>query len=188
MKFKIAVGAMLVFIVALTGFVEAASYDLPKIKIEKKRTNKSGVEKEKVLKSDWKSFLEFEERLKTLLANEKNLSPSDSRRIGTDKNLVFVAFYKGRAFFLDRYSIEILDDEKGETWQQHIFPIGEKLSGKSSRVVVQTFHFENKNFYNSSKQKNNLNDIENEEDKKFMLECFKVGYYYTFKKEVDFEN
>lgn len=187
MKFKAAVGAMLVFIAAFTGLVEAAAYDLPKIKVEKKRANKSDTEKEKVLKSDWKSFLEFEAKLKTLLANEKNLSPSDSRRIGNDKNLIFVSFYKGRAFFLDRYSIEVIDDEEEtKTWRQHIFPIGEKLSGKSSRVVKQTFHLEGKNFYNSSKLKNNLNDIENEEDKNFMRECFKVGYYYTFGKEVDF--
>lgn len=180
MKFRVAVSIVLVFLVTLSGVVEAA-YDLPKIKTEKKQKSKSKVKKEKVLKSDWKSFLEFEKELKNIVDKNPNLSPSDSRRIGNDKNLIFVAFYKGRAFFLDKYSIEILDNEgQVKTWKQHIFPINEKLSGKNSRVVSQTFHTENEKNYNSSKCKNDLNEITDVEDKKFMEECFKVGYYHAF--------
>ena len=184
MKFKIAVSAILVFLVTLTGVVEAA-YDLPKIKVEKenKHKHKSKVKKEKIIKSDWKNFSEFENELKNLVAENPNLSPDDSRRVGNDKNLIFVAFYKGRAFFLDKYSIEIVDnDEQIKTWEQHIFPIGAKISGKNSRVVEQTFHTENGKFYNSSKCKNDLDEIADEEDKIFMVECFKVGYHYAFEK------
>ena len=36
------------------------------------------------------------------------------------------------------------------------------------------------NFFNSTKSKNNLADVEDEEDKKFLQECFKVGYHYAF--------
>lgn len=185
MKLKIALGAILIFVVAFSGVVEA-SYDLPKIKVEKKHKKTSDTEKEKILKSDWKNFLAFEEEMKNLLAENPNLAPSDSRRVGNDKNLIFVAFYKGRAYFLDKYSIKILKD--GETWRQHIFPIGEKLSGKSSRITEQTFHVEDEKFYNSSKRKNNLEDAKDAEDKNFLQECLKVGYYFAFKKEVDSEN
>ena len=56
MKFKIAVGAMLVFIVALTGFVEAASYDLPKIKVEKNAQINPVLKKKKFLRATGKVF------------------------------------------------------------------------------------------------------------------------------------
>ena len=189
MNFKASVSAVLIFMMTLTGAAEA-SYDLPKIQIEKKISNKkTSVEKEKVLKSDWKDFSQFKEKIETALAENPNLSPSSSERIGNDKNLIFVAFYKNIAFFLDRYSIEVInDDDKFKVWEQHIFTVGEKISGKNSRVTVQKFRFENKKIFNSSKRKNVLDAVKDTEDKKFLEECFKVGYYYAFGEEVDLKN
>lgn len=185
MNLKTSVCMALSLILFFGGIAEAA-YDLPKVKVEKKSSNKADSKKEKVIKSDWTEFAKFEERIKTALIQNPDLSPSAPERIGEDKNLVFVAFYKDMAYFLDKYSIKIIGDGDGNRiWEQHIFPIGEKISSKNTRVTVQTFRFENQKIYNSSRRKNELNDVSDAEDRIFLKECFKVGYYYTFKEEVD---
>lgn len=184
MNFKTSMSVALVVMMSFVGFAEA-SYDLPKVKVLKERSSKNP-KKEKVIKSDWKDFAQFEEKIKIALEKNSNLPPSAQERIGMDKNLVFVAFYKGYAYFLDRYSIEVIkDEEKEQSWEQHIFPVGEKVHGKNSFVTVQKFCYDGKNIYNSSRRKNDINDVEDAEDKKFLEECFKVGYYYSFKEGVD---
>lgn len=184
MNFKIFLSVLLVLAVTLTGVSEAA-YDLPKIKIEKKHSTKS-VKKEKVIKSDWENLSKFKEKMKKLSEDGRELPASSSERAAVDSNLIFVAFYNGEAYFLDKYSIKVINEEKpGQTWEQHIFPLGEKISGKNSRSTSQKFHFENQKFYNSSGSKNSLDEIENIEDKTFLRECFRVGYYYAFREEVN---
>ena len=183
MSLKVSVGAALVFIMAFVGIAEA-SYDLPKFKIEKERPSKNP-KKENVIKSDWKDFSLFKKKLSDLIAENPELSPSSPERIGNDKNLIFVAFYKDVAYFLDRYSIKIIEDDgQKRVWEQHIFPVGEKISGKNARVTVQTFSFDNQKIYNSSRRKNSLDDLTDAEDKNFLQECFRVGYWYAFKEEV----
>lgn len=182
MKFKIFVSVFLILTIISAGLVEAA-YDLPKIKIEK---SKSTAVKKSVLKSDWKDFRQFENKIKLVLAEEKNLSPASPARIFRDKNLVFIGFYKDTAYFLDKYSIKILaNDERSKIWKQHIFPVGMQVSSKNSRMTVQTFRIEDGKFYNSAKLKKSFEDIENAGDKNFLSECLKVGCYCAFDEIVD---
>ena len=130
MNFKTSVSAALVCLMSLVGVTEA-SYDLPKIKIEKKKTSESN--SEKGLKGDWYDVELFEQKMKLLLEKNPDLPPSSPERLATDKNLVFIAFYKDYAYFLDRYSIKLVkNSEQERSWTQYIFPIGSKVSGKNS--------------------------------------------------------
>lgn len=186
MKFKVLVSISLVFAILSVNSEVNASYDLPKIKIEKKADTEAKTEKSGYFKSDWIAAEEFEKKIKAILKESKSLPPSSKERIGNDKNLVFVAFYKDMAYFLDIYSIKIIkDNEKERIFEQHIFPVGSKVSSKNARVTVQKFRLEDRKIYNSSRRKNNLENVEDAEDKIFLEECFKVGYYYAFKEEVD---
>ena len=180
-------GAILVGLIFFTNFAEvSAAYDLPKIKIEKQKKSSKKVpeEKKKIIQSDWKSQKIFEEKIKILLEDEKNFSASSPERISTDKNLIFVGIYKGYFYFLNRYTIEIKKNSDGaKVWTQKIFPVGEKIYSKNLKATDQTFFTDGKNIFNSEKAKNNLADIENLEDKKFLQECFEVGYFYAFGEE-----
>ena len=161
----------------------ASAYDLPKIREDKPNTEKvSETEKHT---SDWTGAELFEQKLKLLLAENKSLPASSKERINRDKNLVFVAFYKGNAYFLDKYSIKIeKNNSEKQSWKQHIFPIGKGISAQNSKFTKQNFCFQGEGFYNSMKAKNKISEIEDEEDRNFLEECFKVGYYYAFKKEL----
>ena len=177
---KIIAGAT-IFGVLLTGTVEA--YDLPKIKIEKKVAK---TPKKQIFVSDWKSNKIFEEKLKALADENKNLSPSSPERVSYDKNRVFIAFYKGYAYFLDKYSVQVQSDSnEGRSWTQKIFPIGQNVSPKNSRATEQNFYFDGENFYNSLNKKSPIDAIIDEDDKIFMKECFKVGYYFAFGEELN---
>ena len=184
MSFKTFIGTIIVGLIFFTNnFVEA--YDLPKIIIEKEKNSAKKVEQEKktVFKSDWSEFEIFEQKIKKLLEENESLPADSPERITNDKNNVFIAYYKGNMYFLDRYSIQVKKNSpNAQSWTQHIFPIGKKLSGKNSASTSQTFYTDGENFYNSSRRKNNLSEVENEEDKIFLQECFKVGYCYAFQK------
>ena len=174
--------------VALLGFIfftnTAYAYDLPKI-----LPDKENVEKAPIGASDWEGAEIFEQKMKLLLEKNENLPASSPLRINRDKNLVFVAFYKGNAYFLDRYSVKIeKNNSTKKSWRQHIFPVGEKLSPKNSVYTMQNFCLQNGEFYNSLRQRDRISALDNDEDRKFLMECFKVGYYYAFKKEIDIVN
>ena len=183
MNFKIFIGAIFVGLIFFTNnFAEA--YDLPKIKTEKISSKKVEPKKKNFFKSDWNKFKIFEQKMKSLLAENENLSASAQERIYHDKNLIFVAVYKNHLYFLDRYSIKIKKNSPdNRTWTQKIFPVGEKVLPDNLKATEQTFHTDGEKFYNSSRAKNNLSEIEDEEDKIFLQECFKVGYFYAFGEE-----
>ena len=179
MHLKNFVGAILVGLIFFTG--TATAYDLPKIKVEKQSSKKIQEDKKSFFKSDWKSLELFRQKIELVLATDKNFPADAKERILTDKNLVFIAIYKGEMYFLDRYSIKVkknTDTEK--SWQQRIFPIGKKIPSKNTQATLQTFYTDGENFFNSARKKNNLDEIEDVEDKDFLTECFKVGYYYAF--------
>ncbi|MBR5913398.1 MAG: hypothetical protein IKZ58_03405 [Selenomonadaceae bacterium] len=167
--------------VILTGTVEA--YDLPKIKADKKI---SADNKKPIFASDWESMTLFEDKLKILIAENKTLSPSSPERVSYDKNRVFIAFYKGNAYFLDKYSLQVKINSNGEkSWTQRIFPIGQNVSPKNSVATTQKFYFDGKNSYNALNKNNPIDAIVDAEDKAFLAECFKVGYYFAFGQELD---
>ena len=178
---KIIAGVTIIGILFTTGIVEA--YDLPKIKIENKVAKDT---KKQLFVSDWTSNKIFEERLKALVDENKNLSPASPERVSYDKNRVFIAFYKGYAYFLDRYSVQVKADEiNGRSWTQKIFPIGQNVSPKNSRATEQNFYFDGKNFYNSLNKNSPIDALTDEDDKAFLNECFKVGYYFAFGEELN---
>ena len=187
LKIKKFFGAILVGLIFFTNFAESQAADnLPKIKIEKPKkisAKKIQDDDKKIFKSDWESHKLFEEKIKHLL-EEGELSASSSERIAADKNLIFVGIYKGNFYFLDRYSIEIKKNSETEkSWSQKIFPVGEKIYSKNLTATVQKFSTDTKKFFNSAKFKNELDEIENLEDRNFLRECFKVGCYYAFGEE-----
>lgn len=174
--------------VALAGFIfftgTAQAYDLPKISVDKKNT-----ESQFKNASDWRGAEEFEQKLKLLLEENGSIPASSKERINRDKNLVFVAFYKGNAYFLDRYSIKVAQNQSDKkSWRQNIFPIGKNISAQNSKRTLQKFCLQDGEFYNSLRKKDKIFEIADEDDKNFLAECFKVGYYYAFKKEIDVSN
>ena len=186
MLYKIITSALL-FCVIFSGSV--AAYDLPKIKPDKKIITKTGEVKTNqapMFGSDWTETNRFISRLQTLTAENKKLPPNSPERVSYDKNRVFIAFYKGNAYFLDKYSVQVKSDsEGGQSWTQRIFPIGQNISPKNSKATEQKFYFDGKNFYNDVKKNNLIGAIVDADDKAFMSECFKVGYYFAFGKELD---
>ena len=177
MKFLISVA--LVGVIFFTGTAQA--YDLPKINIDKKAPKATPMGK-----SDWTGAKIFEQKIKALLKENGNIPASSKERINRDKNLVFVGFYQGNAYFLDRYSVKVTKNKSDKkSWKQHIFPISSKLSPQNSKFTMQKFCLQDGEFYNSTSKHNKISKIENDEDRQFLEECFKVGYYYAFKKEID---
>ena len=190
---KIFAGFVLASFIFVAGAAEA--YDLPKIKSERKHTKKFSrtlsdkktlnAKKKSFGKSDWKSAELFETKIKKILESGEKISPSSALRIAEDDNYIFVAFYKDQAYFLDKRSLRIKKDADGvQSWQQFIFPIGPKVLPINAKSTKQKFCFDGKNIYNSFSQKNNLTGVENDEEKIFLEECFEVGYFYTFGKEI----
>ena len=91
----------------------AQAYDLPKLKPDKKISATAEQKKGPMLKSDWTSADLFEEKIKARLASGEKLAPADPARVAADKNYVFVAFYNGAPFFLDKYSIKVKKNSDG---------------------------------------------------------------------------
>ena len=173
------IGVALIGCIFFTGTAQA--YDLPKITEDKKKA-----EPQFKNASDWSGAENFEQKIKLLLEENGSIPASSKERINRDKNLIFVAFYKGNAYFLDRYSIKISKkDSDQKSWRQHIFPIGKKFSPQNSKYTQQKFCLQDGEFYNSLKAKDKISEIPDEDDKKFLAECFKVGYYYAFKSEIE---
>jgi hypothetical protein len=173
---KTLLGTALLGVVLFTSTSEA--YDLPKIYPDKEAKITP------ISVSDWTSEEIFEQKIKSLLAKNENLPASSKERINKDKNLIFVAFYKGNAYFLDKYSIEVKKNTSDKkSWKQHIFPIGKGISPNNSKYTMQRFCLQDGEIYNSLRRNDKISKIENIEDKKFLEECFKVGYYYAFKNE-----
>ena len=180
---KIIAGTVIAGVI-FTGTVEA--YDLPKIKADKKISAKDADNKKPMFASDWKSTNLFEGRLKILIEENKNLPPSSPERVSYDKNRVFIAFYKGNAYFLDKYSLQVKSDSTGrQSWTQRIFPIGQNISPKNSVATEQKFYFDGKNFYNDLNKNNPIDAVVDADDRAFLAECFKVGYYFAFGEELD---
>lgn len=177
---KILAGMLIVGVI-FTGTVEA--YDLPKIKDDKKISSDN---KKPFFSSDWESMTLFEDKLKILIAENKNLLPSSPERVSYDKNRVFIAFYKGNAYFLDKYSLQVKSEsEGGQSWTQRIFPIGQNISPKNSVSTEQRFYFDGKNYYNDLNKNNPIDAMNDAEGRAFLAECFKVGYYFAFGQELD---
>ena len=176
-----------VAIALLAGFIlagTAEAYDLPKITVNKKLT----VEETKLpmFKSDWTEMTRFEAKLKAILADNKKLPAASPERVSYDKNRVFIAFYKGSAYFLDKYSVEVKSDVRGKrSWTQRIFPIGQNVTPKNAVATEQSFCFDGRNFFNATSAMNPIAKVENSEDKAFLQECFRVGYYFAFGEELD---
>ena len=161
--------------------VTAQAYDLPILKPDKKEAPS---QKKSLLKSDWKDAELFEQRLKARLANGEELAPNDPARVSADKNHVFIAFYNGAPYFLDKYSIKIKKNSAAaQVWEQNIFPISKTFSPQNSTSTHQRFCLTKGRFFNSGKAKDALADLPNEADRKFLVQCFKVGYYFAFGEE-----
>ena len=179
---KIATALLISFIVS-SGAAQA--YDLPKFKPDKKVTKTVEPKKEPMLKSDWTNAELFEQSIKARLESGEELKPADPARIPADKNYVFIAFYNGAPYFLDKYSIRIRKNSDGErVWEQKIFPISKDYSPRNAKATTQTFCLAGGKFFNSNKNKDALSDVPNETDKNFLEECFKVGYYFAFGEEI----
>ena len=182
------VAAILLAAFLLGGAAEA--YDLPKIKPDKKVTKKTKTkpEKEIVLKSDWSGADLFEQSIKQILAEGKELAPDDPARFLEDKNYVFIAFYNDVPYFLDRYSIKVkLNSDGVQSWEQNIFPINKNVSPRNATSTHQKFCLADGKFFNAlkpSKPKDEISAAENEADRIFLQECFKVGYRFAFGEEV----
>ena len=159
----------------------AQAYDLPKLKPDKKVADTAQPKKGSVLKSDWTAAELHEQRLRALVADGAELSPDDPARAAADPNYVFVAFRNDAPYFLDKYSIKIRKNVDGtQVWEQKIFPITKKFSPKNTKATHQTFCLTDGKFYNSNQAKDALSDLTDEADRKFLAECFKVGYYFSF--------
>ncbi|MBQ7630732.1 MAG: hypothetical protein IJS81_11070, partial [Selenomonadaceae bacterium] len=76
------------------------------------------------------------------------------------------------------------DKINGRSWTQRIFPIGQGISPKNSRATEQKFYFDGENFYNSLNKTSPVDALIDEDDKAFLKECFKVGYYFAFGEEL----
>lgn len=139
-----------------------------------------------MLKSDWTSAELFEQRIKARLASGERLAPDDPARVAADKNFVFVAFYNDAPYFLDKYSIKIRRNEDGsQVWEQKIFPITKTFSPKNAKATRQRFCLADGRFYNSTAAKDALLEVQNEADRNFLEECFKVGYFFAFGHEAE---
>ena len=162
----------------------AQAYDLPKLKPDKKISASAEQKKGPVLKSDWTSADLFEEKIKARLASGEKLSPADPARVAADPNYVFVAFYNGAPFFLDKYSIKIKENSDGaKIWEQKIFPISKNYSPRNAKATTQKFCLANGKIFNSTKDKDALAEMTNETDRIFLEECFTIGYYFAFGEE-----
>lgn len=158
----------------------AQAYDLPKLKPDKE-ISKAAQPKKTMLKSDWQGAELFEQTIKARLAGGKELTPDDPARVPTDKNYVFIAFYNGAPYFLDKYSIKIRKRADGmRVWEQKIFPITKNFSPRNATSTQQKFCLADGKFYNSTKAKDAILEAANEADRIFLQECFKIGYYFAF--------
>lgn len=155
----------------------AHAYDLPKIEAE------NATENQKSFGSDWTAFEQFIVKIETLLA-EGTLTTSSSERVFIDKNLIFIDFYDGKAYFLDKYSIKIsADNKKKRSWSQRIYPIGKGISYKNSKATLQKFCMSENKYYNSLRRSDEISALEDDSDRKFLEVCFNVGYYCAFNKQ-----
>lgn len=183
---KIITSALLI---CVTFYGNVAAYDLPKIKPDKKITAKNGevqTNRRTMFVSDWTETNRFIARLQTLTAENKKLPPNSPERVSYDKNRVFIAFYKGNAYFLDKYTVEVKTDADGsQSWTQRIFPIGKGISPKNSVATTQRFFFDGQKGYNALNKNYPLDAVADADDKKFLTECFKIGYYFAFGKDLN---
>lgn len=176
------ISAALLASLLVTGGV-AQAYDLPKLKPDKK-VSQTAQQKKPMLKSDWQGAELFEQTIKARLALGEEIAPDDPARVPTDKNYVFVAFYNDAPYFLDKYSINIIERADGvRIWEQNIFPITKKFSPQNATSTHQKFCLADGKFYNATKAKNALSEVADEADRIFLQECFKIGYYFAFGEE-----
>lgn len=173
---KFSAALLIVFFLA-SGVAQA--YDLPKLKPDKV-IKASKEKKPPMLKGDWQGADIFEQAMKYRLESGE-LEPNDPARVPVDKNYVFVAFYNGAPYFLDKYSIQIKkNSDTAQIWEQKIFPITKKFSPRNATSTNQRFCLVDGKSYNSNKPKNAIAEVADEKDKLFLEECFKVGYYFAF--------
>ena len=156
---KILAGVMLASFFLIDNVANA--YDLPEIKIEKPKKS-----------------------TKNKTTTEKNDKTKKSVPL-MDKNYIFIGKYKGMNYYLDRYSIKIKKNKSNtRSWTQFIFPIGVEVKPINSRSTLQKFFFDGESAYNSTRKKNLIDEIENEEDKNFLMNCFKIGYQTAFDESI----
>lgn len=164
----------------------AQAYDLPKIEPDKKISAETETARGSGVKGDWSHVEKFEREIQIALAENENLPASSPVRVMEDKNLIFIAYYKGYAYFLDRYSLKVAKNSRQRrSWSQHIYPIGKDISSKNSRATKQKFNTEGGELYNSRGRGDKISKAKTEADRIFLEECFKVGYYYAFGKDFD---
>lgn len=176
--------ALLISFLVTSGATQAYAYDLPKLKPDKKISKSVEQKKGPILKSDWKGAELFEQTMRAYLATGKPLAYNDPARVPTDPNYVFIAFYNDAPYFLDKYSIKVkANSESTKVWEQKIFPISKNYSPKNAKATAQKFCLTDGKFFNSTKAKDALSEIANEEDRIFLEECFKIGYYFAFGEE-----
>ncbi len=174
---KISAALLIAFLI--TGNA-AQAYDLPKLKPDKK-ISQTAKQKKPMLKSDWQGAELFEQMIKARLAGGKELAPDDPARVPADRNYVFIAFYNGAPYFLDKYSIKVRKKADGvRVWEQKIFPITKNFSPKNATSTQQRFCLADGKFFNSTKAKDAISEAANEADRIFLQECFKIGYYFAF--------
>ena len=174
--------AVLMSLLLMSGAAQA--YDLPILKPDKQIVKANQPEKKSMLKSDWQSTELFEQEMKLRLANGDKLAPDDPARVPADKNYVFVAFYNDAPYFLDKYSIKVRkNSDAAQIWEQNIFPISKNFSPRNATSTRQRFCLQDGKFFNALKAKDALSDLANEQDRNFLEECFKVGYYFAFGRE-----
>ena len=178
---KFSASLLLMCLLLSSGAVQA--YDLPILKPDKKVVKINQPEKKSMLKSDWQSTELFEKQIKLRLAKGNKLAPNDPARVPADKNYVFIAFYNDAPYFLDKYSIKIKKNSDAQSWEQNIFPISKNFSPQNATSTRQRFCLRDEKIFNSLKSKDALSDLANEQDRNFLEECFKVGYYFAFGKE-----
>ena len=171
-------------LISLLAYGNAAqAYDLPKLKPDKK-ISQTAQQKKPMLKSDWQGAQLFEQMIKAALADGRKLAPNDPLRVPTDKNYVFVAFYNDAPYFLDKYSIKVKkNSDAAQIWTQNIFPITQKFSPQNATSTPQRFCLTDGQAFNSLKAKDAISAVADEADRKFLQECFKVGYYFAFGEE-----
>ena len=164
----------------------AHAYDLPKIVPDKKIPAESEGAKGGGLKGDWSHVEKFEREIQAALAENENLPASSPARVMEDKNLIFIAYYRGSAYFLDRYSLKVAKNSRSRrSWSQHIFPIGKGISSQNSQATTQKFNVEAGEVYNSGRRRDKISNAKTDADRIFLEECFKVGYYYAFGEDFD---
>ncbi len=164
------------------GVEPAEAYDLPKFKIEKpKKADKKNPPKVGKKETKPTPATLYMQKIEKIAKSGEVLPPDSPERVYIDKNFIFVGFYKNTAFFLDKFSLLIHKDAANERgWEQKLFSMGEKITPKNSKALNQNFYTDGEKIYNAKRAVTEISGAKTEEDRIFLEECFKIGYFFTF--------